>query len=127
MPGEEPQMQQSNAELWREKTELFALISRTQPALQPMCDFIEWLASSAHSKLLMPTTSHLVLMLEAPAYRAQARHRVIVEYNHDDTFSIRYRAINGDEMAPNYAIDEIRIAIEAWMKRLEMEAQIRNK
>ena len=123
MPDGEPQMQRSNAELWREKTELFALLVQTSPHLEPMLQLAQWLASQ-HSETLTPTTSHFVLMLEAPAHRAQSRHRVIVHYNYDDTFSVRYRANNGDEMAKIYASDEVRIAIEAWLMRLKMEARI---
>ena len=116
-------MQRSDAELWREQTELFALFIQTNPHLEPMLEFVRWLASQ-HSETLTPTLSHFALMLEAPAYRAQSRYRVIVETNYDDTFSVRYRANNGDEMAKICAHDEIQTAIEAWLMRLEIEMEV---
>ena len=95
-----------------------------------MLDLVRWIENSDFADWLVPTrSSHLSLHL-APCgiYRSEPVLSAHI-YNNSRDFSVEYCQNQADGgysiLRRSYAHDEIRPAIESWLRRLQMEAEIR--
>ena len=93
-----------------------------------MLELIRWLAISNFSSWLAPSNSHLNLHLAATGvYRSGPKTTAHISYC-GDQFSIEHYQHEADGgysiISRNYAADEIELALESWLRRLQMEAEI---
>ena len=95
-----------------------------------MLELVRWIDNSEFAQWLVPTrSSHLSLRL-APTgiYRGEPILAAYI-YNYGKDFSVEYHQSQTDGgysiLQRSYARDEIRPAIESWLWRLQMEAEIR--
>ena len=122
---------ENNRAQWRRLIGLHRAIAANRSFHQPMLDLIRWLANSEFADWLAPDSSHFLLVLAATGVYPIGSKTTAHVSNCDDQFSIEYRQHQSDGgysiLQRSYAHDEIRPAIESWLWRLQMEAEIRRQ
>lgn len=111
---------------WRD---ILWLYEMNRERYRPMIEFIRWLSESDYATLVSPSTSHLTLSLIAnDALRKNSKRGALhIEYN--GHFRVNYQEREGaggfTRLEREYADDEIRPAVEAWLRCLQIETQWR--
>jgi hypothetical protein len=88
---------------------------------EPMLEFVSWLASSPHSRILFPSTSHEALGLARVAtYRERLqRPMVYIDYSEPRGFVIHWQRGQGDEVqeesVPSPQAPEVFARILNWL------------
>ena len=116
---------ENKREQWREIVKLYEFLSATRASYQPMLELARWLANSPYSPRVSASTSHARLNLSAQETSRRGQWQVAQISGWRDELCVdfyRYEAGGGfAKLSRDYAADEIRAAIEAWLWRLEMD------
>lgn len=116
----------NHQEEWCEIIKMYELFRRSDDSYQPMLELARWLADSPYSSRIRASTSHAILSLSAQETSRRGQWQTVRVYFYGDEFRVeffRYEADGGSAKLPrDYAADEIRAAIGAWLWRLKVEA-----
>ena len=125
-----PNSSETSAEKWESVVANYRSLGKHQDYLRPMLELVRWLADSSYAETVAPSlSSHCSLSLAATD-GLRASHPIwsvcVFCYTSELQMIYRRREPGGAYLnfQRSYATDEIRPALEAWLMRLQMEAEV---
>ena len=115
---------ENQQEEWQGIIEMYEFFFKEYNSHQSVLDLVRWLAESPYSSRISASISHAILYLSAQETSPRGQWQGVQISCWRDGIYVDFYRNEADggyaRLRRDYAADEIRAAIEAWLWRLEM-------